>query len=240
MLQTLLTRSANRVRGDGVKLTTRQVSRKPQHWVRQLRIAEQSLQSLGDSSLKKQAESLKQRLHDSTPRSSDMVELCALTSEVIFRTQGICLYDVQLQAMGAGIGRNIVEMQTGEGKTVVTGAIAAVKSFLLPTVHVGTTNAYLAARDLESMVDSFDFLGITHGLLPEEPDENTSRRVYRKQIVYGPGYQFGFDYLRDQMELRKQSSNSNRYDHGQSDPRPRSLPDHAAKRPTSCRSDRRS
>ena len=97
----------------------------------------------------------------------------------------------------------MVEMQTGEGKTVVTGAIAAIKSLHSPSVHVATTNQYLAARDLESLEPTFERLGISHGLLPEENDEEVSRDVYRRQIVYGPGYQYGFDYLRDQMNLRK-------------------------------------
>ena len=93
-------------------------------------------------------------------------------------------------------------MQTGEGKTVVTGAIAAIKTLNSPSVHVGTTNTYLASRDLEELTATFELLGISNGLLPEESNENASRNIYRKQVVYGPGYQYGFDYLRDQMYLR--------------------------------------
>jgi preprotein translocase subunit SecA len=47
-------------------------------------------------------------------------------------------------------------------------------------------------------------MGISHGKLPEESNESASRLAYRQQIVYGPGYQFGFDYLHDQMKLRQQ------------------------------------
>ena len=130
-----------------------------------------------------------------------------LVCVAIQRSCGFQLFDVQVQAIAAGITGSIVEMQTGEGKTVVTGAIAAVQTLLAPSVHVGTTNTYLAARDLESMEEVFDILQISHGLLPEGSNEGQSRAAYRKQIVYGPGYQYGFDYLHDQMNLRRDRRN---------------------------------
>jgi len=73
--------------------------------------------------------------------------------------------------MVAGAGGAIVEMHTGEGKTVVTGATAAMKLLTNESVHVGTTNTYLAARDLEDNVPTFSLLGFSSGLLPEESNE---------------------------------------------------------------------
>lgn len=190
-------RLANRVR---------KIHRDWKGWVRSIRSTESELTAVPDSKLLVLAESHRNRVDNSGLSISALSQFTAIVSEAIFRTQQIRMYDVQLHAVGACLGQNIVQMQTGEGKTVVTGAIAAIKTLIKPHVHVGTTNTYLAARDLASMKDTYELLGITFGLLPEEPNEEQSRRAYRKQIVYGPGYQFGFDYLRDQMTLRNNRS----------------------------------
>ena len=93
-------------------------------------------------------------------------------------------------------------MQTGEGKTVVTGSIAAIKAMQSSGIHVGTTNAYLAQRDLEENQQMFGLLGLTAGMLPDGNNVQATRAAYAADITYGPGYQFGFDYLRDQVDLR--------------------------------------
>lgn len=183
------------------------IHRNPTRWVREVRRYETELANISDSQLRGLADSMREEAGSSGPTGSLLTRYAGVVSEAVFRTQQIRMYDVQLQAIGACLGQNIAEMQTGEGKTVVTGSIAAVKTLLKPAVHVGTTNTYLAARDLESMTATYGLLGITFGLLPEEPNEDRSRRAYRQQIVYGPGYQFGFDYLRDQMELRNARPN---------------------------------
>ena len=178
------------------------IHRQSSRWIRHIRQVESELSSLQATELRFQVEAIREQAEQTGRTVPLLARLTGIVSEAVFRTQQIRMYDVQLQAIGACLGQNIVEMHTGEGKTVVTGSIAAVKTLLEPYVHVGTTNTYLAERDLESMQATYDLLGITFGLLPEESSEDQSRRAYRQQIVYGPGYQFGFDYLRDQMELR--------------------------------------
>jgi len=168
---------------------------------KEIRLAEQAATSLSDQRLAERSKELQEQAFENLDAKM-MNEFGGLIAESIFRNVGFRLYDVQVNALVAGATGAIVEMHTGEGKTVVTGAIAAIKALGCPSVHVGTTNTYLAARDLECMTPAFDMLGISHGLLPEESDETASRKTYRKQIVYGPGYQYGFDYLRDQMFLR--------------------------------------
>ena len=158
--------------------------------------------ALSDAQLLARATQLREQAAESYDDSL-VIAYGGIVNEAIYRSHGFRLYDVQLMAVAAGADGNMVEMQTGEGKTVVTGAIAAINSLRYPSVHVATTNAYLAARDLESLQSTFERLGISYGLLPEENDESVSRDVYRRQIVYGPGYQYGFDYLRDQMNLRQ-------------------------------------
>lgn len=167
-----------------------------------IRKAEQQMAALTDAQLLARATQLREQAGEANSASL-VTEYGGVVAEAIYRSNGFRLYDVQLLAVAAGAAGNMVEMQTGEGKTVVTGAIAAINSLYSPSVHVGTTNGYLAERDLESNKGTFERLGISHGLLPDEHDQDASRDVYRRQVVYGPGYQFGFDYLFDQMTLRE-------------------------------------
>jgi preprotein translocase subunit SecA len=179
-----------------------------QRLFREVRSFESKLASKSESSIRSLAEDILAKGVKEGASRSLSVNWAGLIAETISRSHGFRLHDVQVQAMIAGAGGAIVEMQTGEGKTVVTGATAAMKLLTSQSVHVGTTNTYLAARDLEDMAATFELLGISYGLLPEESNESATRRAYRNQVVYGPGYQYGFDYLRDQMNLRKDRQSS--------------------------------
>jgi preprotein translocase subunit SecA len=96
----------------------------------------------------------------------------------------------------------VVQMQTGEGKTMVAALAAIHRSLSGRGVHVITTSSYLAERDAEELRPVFEKLGISLGVLrPTDPQAKT-RLAYAADITYGPGYQFGFDYLRDQLALR--------------------------------------
>ena len=128
----------------------------------------------------------------------------AFAAEAVRRATGKTYYDVQLTAGGVLARGDLAEMQTGEGKTLVTllPVFAAVVGG--HNVHVATTNSYLAARDCEELRPAFELLGVNIGLLPEENDEAAKRRAYACDVTYGTGYEFGFDYLRDQLALRNQ------------------------------------
>ena len=176
------------------------------NWVPSVREAESGFKTLSDSEILKQGSLLRENYAEAA--SEDRLKLrhqyAGLIGECVFRAMGFRLFDVQLQGVGAASRGSIIEMQTGEGKTVVTGCIAALRALDVPSVHVSTTNGYLADRDCDELAPIFDRLGLTHGKLPSESDEAASRMAYRQQIVYGPGYQFGFDFLHDQMKLRQQ------------------------------------
>ena len=181
-----------------------------QPWIAAVRKHESKAVSLSDAQLRSQAVDLRDQYAEANAKARpDLREQYAgLITEAVFRSLGFRLFDVQLRGIGAAGGGAIVEMQTGEGKTVVTGCIAALKSLEVPSVHVSTTNIYLADRDCDEMAPIFDHLGLAHAKLPGESDESASRSAYKQQIVYGPGYQFGFDYLHDQMKLRQRRKNS--------------------------------
>ena len=183
------------------------VAKNTARWTQQVRQTESKLEGASEAELHAQAQQVRETVADAGCSYDSLVKYCSLADEATFRVHGYRLYDVQVTAVGATIGGNIAEMQTGEGKTIVTGIVAALKTLQNPSVHVGTTNPYLAERDLESLEAIYSMLRISYGLLPDESNEAQSRNAYRQQVVYGPGYQYGFDYLRDQMYLRKDRKN---------------------------------
>lgn len=108
-------------------------------------------------------------------------------------------YDVQL--MGGIVihqGR-IAEMQTGEGKTLVSIMPMYLNALPQKGLHLVTVNDYLARRDCEWMKPVFDFLGISVGALQANMPNQKRQELYKQDITYGTNNEFGFDYLRDNM-----------------------------------------
>lgn len=135
-----------------------------------------------------------------------LVAATALAVEALRRGHAVELYDVQILATLQLTGGRIVQMQTGEGKTFVAIAGAAVLALHGRGVHVMTPNAYLAERDHASAEQALLHLGLTAGLTPEQGDPEDKKRAYDCDVTYGTGHEFGFDYLRDQLALRQQTS----------------------------------
>jgi preprotein translocase subunit SecA len=122
----------------------------------------------------------------------------ALVTEAVRRVLGIWYYDVQLLAGLALSRRAIAEMKTGEGKTLVAALPAFTGALAGKGVHVMTVNAYLAERDFELLRPVYKLLDMSVGMLDPESSHDEQRAAYHCDITYGPGYEFGFDYLRDQ------------------------------------------
>ncbi len=137
-------------------------------------------------------------------RSSTLVQCVALIGESVRRALGKIYYAVQIQGgIELALGR-IAQMQTGEGKTLTTAIPAFIHALVSGSVHVATTNFYLAHRDCEELRPALELLGLTVGLLPEEHNPEQARQAYQCDITFGTGYDFGFDFLRDQITLRGQ------------------------------------
>ena len=133
-------------------------------------------------------------------------EAMAFAKEATYRVLGMELYDVQLIAGSALVNRKIAEMHTGEGKTIAAVPGAVFGGLFGNGVHVATPNSYLAQRDYDQLKDIYQSIGLSAGLLPtgEGPgDPAKIKAAYDCDITYGTGYEFGFDYLRDQMILRQ-------------------------------------
>ncbi len=125
----------------------------------------------------------------------------AATREVARRETGQEAYRVQLMgALGLYYGR-VVEMVTGEGKTL-TGSIAApLIAWRRRHVHVFTVNDYLAKRDAESRAPIYKRCGIEVGCIQQEMDPTARADVYARHVVYGTPKQITADYLRDQLRM---------------------------------------
>ncbi|MGD9619497.1 MAG: accessory Sec system translocase SecA2 [Mycolicibacterium sp.] len=131
--------------------------------------------------------------------SADIPQFLALAREAAERTTGLRPFDVQLQAALRMLAGDVVEMATGEGKTL-SGAIAAVGYALAGrSVHVITINDYLARRDAEWMGPLIEAMGLTAGWITADSTPDERREAYRCDITYASVNEIGFDVLRDQL-----------------------------------------
>ncbi|NCV58754.1 MAG: hypothetical protein EBW47_08195, partial [Betaproteobacteria bacterium] len=116
------------------------------------------------------------------------------------RVMGMRHFDVQLLGGMVLHHGKIAEMRTGEGKTLMATLPAYLNALLGQGVHVVTVNDYLAARDAEWMGRLYRFLGLSVGVIVSQQENAAKRDAYAADITYGTNNEYGFDYLRDNME----------------------------------------
>ena len=164
-----------------------------------------SYSRLSDEELRAKTGEFKQRLADGETLDDILPEAFAAVREASWRVLGMKPFRVQLIGGIVLHQGRIAEMKTGEGKTLVAVLPAYLNALTGEGVHIVTVNDYLARRDSEWMGKVHRFMGlsvglIVHGLTPEE-----RRRAYACDITYGTNNEMGFDYLRDNMALYKES-----------------------------------
>ncbi len=131
--------------------------------------------------------------------SSDIPQFLAIAREAAERSIGMRPFDVQLQGALRMLAGDVVEMATGEGKTL-SGAIAAAGYAIGGRhVHVVTINDYLARRDAEWMGPLVEALGLTVGWITADSTAAERRAAYRCNVTYASVNEIGFDVLRDQL-----------------------------------------
>tara|TARA_R110002111_G_scaffold1162_2_gene8220 strand:- start:15639 stop:17480 length:1842 start_codon:yes stop_codon:yes gene_type:complete len=161
-----------------------------------------SLVNVSDADLTTQYHHLKlQSQHSANAQDEVTVRAFALTYESVRRVLGLTYFPEQLLAGLAMIRGEIVEMQTGEGKTITAVLPACWFALTGRGVHVMTVNDYLAERDFTTLSPVYERLGFTVALNQPGLSSETKRNAYEANITYGPGYEFGFDYLRDQVAM---------------------------------------
>jgi preprotein translocase subunit SecA len=126
-----------------------------------------------------------------------------LVREAGRRTINMRHFDVQLLGGIAMFHRSIVEMQTGEGKTLAATLPLYLHGLLGRGCHLATVNDYLARRDADWMGPIYKLLGMTVGVVETEMSQTQRRKSYGCDITYGTAKEFGFDFLRDRLLLRR-------------------------------------
>lgn len=162
------------------------------------------LSAASDQTLQSLVNELRSRAVSGEPLRDYVAPAFALAREASRRVLGLYHYEVQLLGGLAICRGSIAEMATGEGKTLVQSLAAFARCLVGRGVHVATANSYLAQRDFAFAQPLFEFLGVRVALLPERVPSSQKRSAYAAEITYGTGTEFGFDYLRDQVELMRQ------------------------------------
>jgi preprotein translocase subunit SecA len=185
---------------------------------------EVAFQALTPAELISKTVSFKARIESGETLDSLAPEVFAAVREASRRTLGQRHYDVQL--VGGYILHKgaIAEMRTGEGKTLVATLPAYLRALTGKGIHIVTVNDYLSRRDAGWMGHVFEALGVTTGVLNHEKSfmfsldvskaikdadfqvdthaliECSRKEAYACDITYGTNQEFGFDYLRDNLE----------------------------------------
>jgi preprotein translocase subunit SecA len=177
--------------------------RKLQKVADQVNSIEEDFQAMSDAELRAETDRFRARLADGESLDRLMPEAFATVREASVRVLHKRHFDVQLMGGAALHWCNIAEMKTGEGKTLVGTLPSYLNALSGKGVHVVTTNDYLAKYQSEQMGRIHHFLGLEVGAILSEMTPEERRAAYAADITYGTNNEFGFDYLRDNMALRK-------------------------------------
>ena len=162
-----------------------------------VREIERDLAELSDGAIAERAGDLRARARGGEELDGLRNETFALACEAAARTLGMRPFDVQVAAALALARGRIVEMQTGEGKTLAAVLPAALHALGGRGVHVLTFNDYLARRDAEWMEPVYRMLGLSAAAVQQGMPPEARRRAYRADITYVTAKEAGFDHLRD-------------------------------------------
>ncbi len=168
--------------------------------VEQINALEPRIMQLTDEQLAGKTAEFRQRVAGGEAIDALLPEAFAVCREAARRVLGMRHFDVQLiggMVLHAG---KIAEMRTGEGKTLTATLAVYLNALAGKGVHVVTVNDYLASRDAEWMGKVYRFLGMSVGTILSQQATADKKVAYAADITYGTNNEFGFDYLRDNME----------------------------------------
>jgi preprotein translocase subunit SecA len=225
----------NKIFGDQSKHYIKEIS----PLIPKINAFEEAVSKLSDEELKNKAVEFKKRLSEGETLEDIMPEAFACVREAAKRTLGERHFDVQLLGGIVMHKGGIAEMRTGEGKTLVATLPAYLNALEGKGVHVVTVNDYLSRRDTAWMGQIYNALGLKVGVIahessfiydPEHTDKDKERdekgsfhivheflkpcsrvEAYEADITYGTNSEFGFDYLRDNLEYRYESVRQKRH-----------------------------
>ena len=172
--------------------------------VEKINSLEPEVQKLSDAELRQKTDEFRKRLVDGETLNDILPEAFSVVRETAKRIVNMRHFDVQLIGGVVLHQGKISEMATGEGKTLVATLPAYLNALSGKGVHIITVNDYLARRDREWMGPIYEFLGLTVGTIQHDMDPQLRQMAYGSDITYGTNNEYGFDYLRDNMVVRKE------------------------------------
>ncbi len=172
--------------------------------VKQVNELEAEFSTLTDEQITAKSGAFKHRFQQGETLDQLLPEAFASVREASKRTLGMRHFDVQLLGGITLHEGRIAEMRTGEGKTLVATLAAYLNALSGRGVHIVTVNDYLASRDANWMRPLYEFLGLKVGVIQSQQNPDDKRDAYAADITYGTNNEFGFDFLRDNMVLRKE------------------------------------
>ncbi len=167
--------------------------------VNKINALENDMKGLSAEEVKAKTAEYRKRVTGGEPLDRLLPAAFALAREAARRVLGERLFDVQLMGGIVLHQGKIMEMKTGEGKTVSSVPAAYLNALSGKGVHVATVNDYLAERDAAWMGPVYEYLGVSVGTILPNMDHVRKKEAYAKDITYGTNNEFGFDYLRDNM-----------------------------------------
>ena len=160
--------------------------------------------ALSDEALRAKTDEFKERYKNGESLDDILPEAFATVREAAYRTLGYRHFRVQLIGGIVLHQGRIAEMKTGEGKTLVATLPSYLNALTGRGVHVVTVNDYLAKRDSDWMGQVHRFLGLSVGVILNNMNNLERHMNYNCDITYGTNNEFGFDYLRDNMVVKKE------------------------------------
>ena len=182
------------------------VKRRLARWsmlLEQVNDLEQALLNESDQQLRKRSLSVRYEVKSGERLERLIPEAFALVREAGCRTLDMRHFDVQILGGIALFYGSVAEMQTGEGKTLAATLPLYLHALAGKGAHLATVNDYLAARDAEWMKPIYELLGLSVGVIQTKDTPDQRREAYGCDITYGTAKEFGFDFLRDRLLLRR-------------------------------------
>jgi len=159
---------------------------------------------LSDDELRAKTAEFRQRYANGELLDDLLFEAFAVAREGAKRALGMRPFDVQVLGGIVLHEGDIAEMKTGEGKTLVATMPMYLNGLAGKGAHLVTVNDYLAKRDAEWMGQVYRFLGLEVGCIQANMSPEERRAQYNADVTYGTNSEFGFDYLRDNMTMRRE------------------------------------
>ena len=161
---------------------------------------EPAMEALSDAELQAKTQEFRDRIAKGATTDELLTEAFAVVREASKRVLGMRHFDVQLIGGMVLNDGKIAEMRTGEGKTLTATLAVYLNALAGKGVYVVTVNDYLASRDADWMGRLYNWLGLSVGKILSQQDTAVKKEAYAADITYGTNNEFGFDYLRDNME----------------------------------------